>query len=218
MDNMGVPANTVKLVGGRLCLDFANTVGWHASDHPSERLRSYADLVAWSQQAGIVTDHEAQRLMEEAVHRPEAAAAVLDQAITLREGIYRIFSAVAGGRQLAADDLALLNAALTEALGHLRVVPSADGFKWAWASEQGALDRMLWPVVRSAAELLTEGELSRVRECAGDVCGWLFVDTSRNRSRRWCDMQDCGNVAKVRRFRARHRSDNTPRHTGESTA
>ena len=75
---------------------------------------------------------------------------------------------------------------------------------WTWTDED-VLDRMLWPVVRSSAELLVEGDLTRVRQCHGEQCGWLFVDMTKNRSRRWCDMGDCGNLAKVRRFRSRHR-------------
>ncbi len=82
-------------------------------------------------------------------------------------------------------------------------MPTSAGYAWTWADDPNALDRMLWPLVRSAAELLVTGDLSRVRVCGGERCGWLFVDTSKNRSRRWCDMQDCGNVAKVRRFRTR---------------
>jgi predicted RNA-binding Zn ribbon-like protein len=82
-------------------------------------------------------------------------------------------------------------------------MPTATGYAWTWVDDGAAPDCMLWPIVRSAAELLVTGDLSGVRVCGGARCGWLFVDTSKNRSRRWCDMQDCGNVAKVRRFRTR---------------
>jgi predicted RNA-binding Zn ribbon-like protein len=210
MAEPGTPAATFKLRGGRLCLDFANTVGVHTGGIQQEKLKSYADLLAWSQQVGSVTDHEAQRLHVHAAGNPAAAAAVLEKAITLREAIYRIFSAVASGHHPAVADLALLNRLLAEALAHAQIVPTAEGFTWGWAHAGDRLDWMLWPIVRSAAELLTSGELGRVRECAGDICGWLFVDMSRNRSRRWCDMQDCGNVAKVRRFRERHQAEDAP--------
>ena len=199
-------AGNLALLGGRLCLDFANTVDERTGEHPQEWLTSYADLVAWSEHAGIVTESEAHHLHDLGVRHPTAASAVLEQAIALREAIYRIFRATADERPPEADDVATLNDALSEALSRLRVTPTADGFTWQWAPEKDSLDRMLWPVTWSAAELLTSGELSRVRMCAGDDCGWLFFDASRNRSRRWCSMEDCGNRAKARRHYRRQRA------------
>jgi predicted RNA-binding Zn ribbon-like protein len=131
---------------------------------------------------------------------PAQASAVLDQAIALRETIYRIFSAVATGRSPEAADLAALNAAISQAMAHLRIIETPAGFVWGWDGGDDALDQMLWPVVRSAADLLTSKELERVGECAEHQrCGWLFLDVSRNHSRRWCSMELCGNRAKVRR-------------------
>ena len=205
MEEAGAQTHNFKLLGGRLCLDFANTVGWHAGDYPDEHLKTYADLLAWSRQAGILADHQAEQLARIAEERPAEANAVLEQAIALREALYRIFSATADRRSPQAADLAIFNAALAESMVHACVVPVADGYAWDWAGGETALDRILWPIVRSAADLLTTGELSRVRECSGDTCGWLFVDTSRNRSRRWCDMEDCGNRAKARRHYQRQR-------------
>jgi len=98
----------------------------------------------------------------------------------------------------------LLNRELALARAHEHLAFSAGRFQLAWPANPDALDQVLWPVVRSAAELLTGDELPRVAQCAGELCGWLFLDTTRNRSRRWCDMADCGNLAKVRRFRRRN--------------
>ena len=88
---------------------------------------------------------------------------------------------------------------------HARIVSTKEGFKWDW-SEELALDRMLWFIARSAADLLTSGNLDRVRQCGDEECGWLFIDTTKNRSRRWCDMTDCGNRAKARRHYSRLRA------------
>lgn len=189
--------------GGRLCLDFANTVDWRDADEPGDRLIGYPALASWGWQASLLREDDARRLIDEAARRPDDAAATFARAIALREAIYRIFSAVAAARAPAAADLDQLNAALPEALAHARVEAAAGGFTWGWRADAGALDPMLWPVARSAAELLTSDELDRVRECADDDCGWLFMDMSRNRSRRWCSMQACGNRAKARRFYAR---------------
>ncbi len=192
-------AQVFSFSGGRPCLDFANTLDDRATEAPHERLNSYRDLVAWGQQAQLVTDEEAQRLREEAEHHPREAKKVLQHAIALREAMFRIFRAVAEDTVPEAADLALLNTALAEAMAHTCIVPEVDGFTWQWANEEQALDRVLWPVVRSAADILTSQEVDAVHICASDDCNWLFFDTSKNHSRRWCDMKGCGNRAKARR-------------------
>lgn len=187
------------LLGGKLCLDFVNTAGSHASTNPNEHLKSYADLMSWSEQAGIFVEREARRILREAARRLSEADAVLRRAITLRESLYRIFSAVASGESPKNADLAVLNGELLEAMNRSQIVSTADGFAWTWSDEQAALDPMLWRIARSAADLLTSDEVGRVRECADEVCGWVFLDMSKNQSRRWCDMKECGNQAKSRR-------------------
>lgn len=191
---------------GRLCLDFSNTAEWHASPSPDEHLNSYADLVAWSREAGLVTGSEAQALLEEAERRPSEAKAALTKAVELRELIYRTFSAIGRGCQPKDEDLEALNGWVAQALSRARLVASQGSFTWAWPGGGHSLGRMLWPVARSTADLLTSDELGRVGECADDRgCGWLFLDTSRNRSRQWCNMESCGNRAKARRHYAKKR-------------
>jgi predicted RNA-binding Zn ribbon-like protein len=206
MSETETPTTATGLPEAAVCLDFANTVGG-SRERPRETLHSYADLVAWSWSAGLILPAEADRLLAAAAADPAAAAAVYARAIALREAIYRLFSAVAAGRSPAAADLAQLNAALATALGRLRVAPAPDGFAWTWHTGDGLpLDRPLWPLAHAAAALLTGESLDRVRECASPTCAWLFIDHSRNRSRRWCDMADCGNRAKARRHYERRRA------------
>jgi len=193
-----------KLLGGRLCLDFVDTVNWDSPRRARERFYSFADLVDWAQFMEQVSDSQAERLRGAAARRPAEAKTIYRQAIDLRATLHRIFGAVAAGQPPDSDDLAGLNAALAAAMPHLRLRPGADHFEWGWSDEL-LLDRVLWPVVRSAAELLTSKELDRVGQCAGESCGWLFLDTSRNRSRRWCEMEHCGNRAKARRHYRRHK-------------
>ncbi|MHB8645826.1 MAG: CGNR zinc finger domain-containing protein [Thermomicrobiales bacterium] len=192
---------------GRLCLDFANTLGDRPAARPHEEvLHSYADLVAWGEAAGIISGDEAADYRRAAERHPSDADAAFTRAIDLREAIYRVFSAGAAGAEPPADDLEIVNAAIAEAMAHARLV-SADGhFHRQWAYDGSALDGMLWPVAWSVAELLTAEELHRVHECAGDRCSWLFLDTSKNGSRRWCSMETCGNRAKARRHRERQQA------------
>jgi predicted RNA-binding Zn ribbon-like protein len=200
---------TAKLRAGHLCLEFANTAEWHASDQPQESLTSYPELVSWSQGVGILSDQKARLLLQAATRDPLQAIETLEHAIALREAIYHIFSAAARSLRPDSADLDVLNHALAQAMAQARLIPANDSFGWGWADED-ALDQMLWPVVWSAASLLTAQELHRVGECADERgCGWLFLDMSRNRSRRWCDMKDCGNRAKARRFYHRRRAVKT---------
>ncbi len=194
-----------EMSGGADCLDFANTIEGRAGESPRERLDSYAGLLSWGLQAGLLEEGQARALEREAGRHPRLAESVLARGRELREAIFRIFSAVAAGRPLAAVDLATLNASLSQALARRRVSVVAGRPGWVWDEDERALDRPLWPVAAAAAELLLSPELERVRECAAGTCAWLFLDRSRNRSRRWCDMTVCGNRDKARRHRARGR-------------
>jgi len=196
---------TFDLTGGRLCLDFVNTVSGSRA-RPTERLHGYEDLVAWAGQAKALGEDDADRLSAEAQHRPRDAAAALADALRLREALFRILAARVDLRTPESADMELVNGALSKALVHQRVVRTPGGFAWGWADDARRLDRILWPVVRSAADLLTSPDLSRVRRCAGANCDWLFMDMSRNQTRRWCNMQECGNRAKAKRYYQRHRA------------
>jgi predicted RNA-binding Zn ribbon-like protein len=188
-----------------LCLEFINTVSSRKDEEPHEWLSSYANLVAWSYQAGLLTEPRAHELLRQAEAAPVAAASVLRRAVELRNALYRVFAAHAAGHPTPTDDLEMLNRELPEAYSHLRLAPAGKTCAWDWVEDQSALNSFLWPVLRSAAELLTADELERVGECQNPTCGWLFLDTSKNHSRRWCDMGDCGNRAKARSFYRRKR-------------
>jgi predicted RNA-binding Zn ribbon-like protein len=195
-----------KLVGGALCLDFVNTVDpRHAVDR-HDYLNDYGALVAWAFHAGVVEESEARRLLNRAKRKPDEGRNVWQRAIRLRESIYRVFSDVAEQRPAQAHALACLNRELRDAMANTTIVASPKALLWRWDEVRSRLDPVLWPIVRSAADLLVEGPLDRIRECPGEGnCGWLFVDLSKNAKRRWCDMSSCGNRAKARRYYARIR-------------
>jgi predicted RNA-binding Zn ribbon-like protein len=202
---MDVATTRYYFLAGNLCLDYANTADWHEAEQPVEMLTSYGDLLTWGRQAGILDSGAAGLLLRAAEYQPEAAVAAYERSIALRETIFRIFRLMARHETPSASDLALLNHELVRASRHRQVVTTSDGYDWGWADQDAALDFVLWHVAQSAAELLVEGERERIRQCAGDPCGWLFYDTSRNRSRRWCNMEGCGNRAKARRYYERRR-------------
>jgi predicted RNA-binding Zn ribbon-like protein len=190
--------------GGALGLDFANTAEWHASQEPHERLNDIADLVAWGVAARVLDARQGRAAARWAEEAPAEAAAEFERALDLREAIYRIFAALSAGGQVASWDLATLNESLSQAMAQAAVTPAGEGFGWSWEAAGQELVLIRWSVARSAAELLTGGRLDRVRQCADDRgCGYLFFDSSRNGSRRWCSMETCGNRAKAKRHYAK---------------
>ncbi|HLI50521.1 MAG TPA: CGNR zinc finger domain-containing protein [Thermomicrobiaceae bacterium] len=228
-------AAALSLIGGVLCLDFANTVGDHAGEHPHEILRGYDDLLAWSSHAGVLNDELAGALHDLAERDPVRARRALSGAIELREAIYDIFATIAHDETPERIRLTTLNDALAQSFARLTLLPAGPApshdwliplpskaesvkgsrqhpgttvraFQLAWQVHDLDLNLPCWPVAYSAAQLLASTRLDRVRQCAGDDCGWLFLDTSRNHSRRWCDMSDCGNRAKARRHYRRARA------------
>jgi predicted RNA-binding Zn ribbon-like protein len=205
-----------KFIGGLPCLDFVNTVEGRShtlnkKESSTDRylihrdkLDNYNDLVLWcrDEEANLLTAKETKELLQLAKSHSREAKTVFQRAIKLREALYRIFKSVTVGQGPDPADNEVLNEELIRARTHEKLVFSSTIFQATWQQMGRNLDAPIWPVIRSAAELLT-GDLSRLRQCGGEDCGWFFLDTSRNRSRQWCDMKDCGNLAKVRRFRER---------------
>ncbi len=185
--------------GGAAPLDFVNTVSSRCCEGERDLLGEYGDLVAWGRQAELIDKARAAALRRIAMKQPARAARTLGRARSLREALYRILTAISGGRRPDRQDIGILNGFLKEAMGHLCLQDTPEGPRWCWRQEQATPDRILWPITRSAAELLTSPDLERVSECDASECHWLFLDRSRNRSRRWCDMKSCGNRTKVRR-------------------
>lgn len=208
MTEQAITDYTFSPLGGRLCLDFANTTAWYRAEGEAhgDHLHGYADLVEFARQMGVVTDEEAGRLWAEAESRPDAAAAALAKARRLREALYRVFLGRSEGHAATEGDLAAVTVAAAEAYAHARLVEEADSFRLTWQGDLG-LERPLWAVAHSALEVLTSGDVTRVSACHGETCGWLFIDTSKNHSRRWCSMADCGNRAKARRHYHRAKGD-----------
>ena len=194
-----------EFVGGSVALDFANTLGGTHAAPTHEHLIEYADLVEFGRRAGTLTPAQARRLIEESERQPSRAMAALRRGKALRETIWRVFDAIAKKARAESSDLTTIHEEELAALQHAHIRQSGSGVAYEW-SDEVLLDRPLWAIARSAAELLRSKDVAQVRECGSATCEWLFVDRSRNHTRRWCDMNDCGNRAKVRRFRERQRA------------
>jgi predicted RNA-binding Zn ribbon-like protein len=187
----------LRIVGGDVAFDFVNTEDAYP---PVECLRGYGDLVAWSVLVGLFSAEEGERLVGEADLRPEDAEAVYRDALRLRGALYGVFRILAEGGDVPERGLETLRGYEREALSRGKLVQGDRGFSWEWKDGRD-LAGMLWPVAHAATQLLTSGDLDRLKLCAG--CYWVFLDASRNRSRRWCTMEVCGTDAKMRRYVAK---------------
>ena len=208
-DQAAEPASRVEdvaVVGGHPSLDFSNTASGRTPDPTTERLHSYDDLVTWAARVGVVSGTEGGRLRAQARKDPAAARRVLTRALTVREAIYGVFSTIASNRSVLKTDLRVIDALAREAFSHRALLRVESAIRWRWTRDVADLARPIWPIALGAAELLTGDDLGRVKECGNHPCSWLFLDRSRNHSRRWCEMSDCGNRVKARAFAARRRA------------
>lgn len=207
---------TPELLGGALCLDFANTVDNGLTASPRERLWDYADLITWGQYVGLLSAEATARARQRHAQDAPGTTADFHRAIALREAIFRSFAAIADRAQVQRADLDLIRGHYLAALDAAHLAPAGERFAWSWDGQDLApIQRLLWPIARSAVEVITSGDLDRVKICASGTCRWLFVDASKNATRRWCSMADCGSRAKMRRQYARRR---TARTSGEAVA
>jgi predicted RNA-binding Zn ribbon-like protein len=161
-------------------------------------------LVRWGVRAGALPADVGATLQEHGAGEPAAAQAVLERAIAWREALYRALSAVAAGGAASGRSLDDALRPMIPLLTATRLTVRARKVRRQWGGASDDLERALWPIAWSVHELLNGEDLARVRECRNADCHWLFVDRSRNRSRRWCGMAICGNVEKARRFRRKH--------------
>jgi predicted RNA-binding Zn ribbon-like protein len=206
MDTSGRTVSTVPLEGGHLALDFVNTVGGLRDDPPSpddELFVTYADLANWCARLGVISEREAESLRAAAGRDERAARRALRRALKLRELVYAIFRALADGDRPTPELLDRLRDEERSALADAHLSPAKRGgggdsaMHWTWPPPAKLTDP-LRPIVHAAVDLLTEGPLDRVKTCGN--CRWLFLDQSRNHSRRWCSMDECGLQMKHARF------------------
>lgn len=200
-------APTFRYVGGDPALDFVNTVAWTSTGLTSEKLIDYDALLRWGEGADVVASGDADALRHRARTDPSGATAALERARAMRDTVHAIFLATAHGERPPGAALDAFNTALSDAEAHGAItVAEPDGrLVREWRGLHERMDGVLWPVLRAAAALLTSPEMARVRACAGEDCGWMYVDRSRNGMRRWCEMETCGSRAKARRYYARRR-------------
>ncbi|WP_428407235.1 CGNR zinc finger domain-containing protein [Hyphococcus sp.] len=191
------------MIGGNAALDFVNTAAYWTSGDPQDRLGGPEGFGRWAEVAGLLYEDDMARLKEEIAADPKAGEDAFETAVALRAALWRIFNAVITETEVDDRDLALLDDCKVRAASYCRLARDGDGFRRRCADEAPALERALRLIVEAAEDLLLNGRLDRLHACGGENCDWIFVDTSKNGRRRWCDMATCGNDAKVKKFRGR---------------
>ena len=192
-----------ECVPGSLCLAFADTA---RAEDKGEELHRIADVLQWAKEAGLLSAADCERLAAQYDGNRRKTAADFARAIAIRDLLLSVFSGIANGRPLRNRDLSALNSALAQTPALLRIRARSGAFATNWDSAAGGLSQVLFPVLTDAASLIASDRLGRVRECASAECTCLFVDESRNGSRRWCDMNSCGNRMKARRHYEKSKS------------
>jgi predicted RNA-binding Zn ribbon-like protein len=199
-----------EFLGEALCLDFLNTLHDAGAADPEEELSSDADLAGWAAQAGILSVSEASRLEGEGKYVQlkllgKKRASLREDARALREVLRQMFQRAAREGKVASGDVESLNLLLRRFPAAGRIERVNGDWTMRWELQAGGAEKIFYAIVKSAAELVATGRWRAVRECASEACSWMFLDTSKNHSRRWCEMARCGNRDKVQRFRARSR-------------
>jgi predicted RNA-binding Zn ribbon-like protein len=193
---------TSRVYGGRLCLALVNSVWWRRSGTPQDQLTGYPELVEFVAAAGWLP--HANELVRQAAERPADAARAFRRALHLREQLLAVFAACAAGGRPPDSALQVVERTGAAGLAGLRLQPGAAGYRLAWTSS--SLDLPAQQAAVSAVLLLASTEISRVKQCPGPTCGWVFLDSTRNRSRRWCNSAECGNRSRVQAHYARSKS------------
>jgi predicted RNA-binding Zn ribbon-like protein len=200
-------AETFRCPGGALCLDFCNSGQGIRGARQEEWIPTFADLADWLEAAGVLTESQALQLHAGSAEAPQAAQQLVERAIAFREALARVLLARTEGHAAGSEDLRTIDAQYARTAPFARLAATPEGFAWSLDATASALDAALRPIVESAVGLLTSSKLARLRRCGSPTCYWLFLDETKNCSRRWCEMASCGNLMKVRRHRAnQHRS------------
>jgi predicted RNA-binding Zn ribbon-like protein len=201
-----------QLLADHPALDFVNTLDDRfLASGTIDLLHTYDDLLAFVQQSGLLDSARIRTLKARA--SDSAARRVLSSALRVREALATVFYGSLGDPDKdAGEALEVLQRQYSVALEHQRLAPQRRlsktarmaGAAWVWRSPQPHLELPVWLLTQSAVALLTSSAMQHVHACASDRCRWLFLDISKNHSRRWCDMTICGNRMKAHRFHARH--------------
>ena len=199
-------AGSLALIGGELAFDFTNTSSGRGSPTQQDHLRVAENVVAWARHAKLLGPADTEWLSEKVATDEALARRLLRRALDLREALHAIGVAVAAGGAAPAPEVARLAKEHAACVACAQLTPDGGRYVWTWIPREAPIEALLGPIALSALATLGQADLTRVKRCEGEKCGWLFFDTTKNKSRRWCEMEICGNRAKQKRHGARLRA------------
>jgi predicted RNA-binding Zn ribbon-like protein len=173
---------------------------------PEELLKTYNDLLRFLTQSQLLTEAKARELRRLDLHeakREQVCNQVLYEARAFREHLAAVTYALVDGLEIPKASLSVLDASIRQATAHRRLVSEDTRLTWRWSGITHDLASPLWLLAQATADLLLSENASRIRSCAAVTCRWLFLDASKNHTRRWCNMKVCGNRMKARRYHFR---------------
>jgi predicted RNA-binding Zn ribbon-like protein len=189
-----------QFFGGRVCLDFANSLDWRTSGDPQELIPDYGALLDWSGRRATLPAPAIAALRTLAVARHAEARTALQEAHALRAEIWRAADSLRTGQE---PDLAPFNRALATLPSQPALVPLGPCFAHDLTGRD--VCEPLWPILWSLTAIMTSDDAHRLGCCQAEGCGWFFVDESPNHSRLWCSSEVCGNRERARRAYAKRR-------------
>jgi predicted RNA-binding Zn ribbon-like protein len=198
-------AGSLALIGGELAFDFTNTSSGRGWPTHQEHLRSAENVVAWARHAKLLGPADGEWLHGAVAADEALARRLLRRALDLREALHAIGVAVAAGDAAPAPEVARLAKEHAACVACAQLTPDGGRYVWSWMPREAPVEALLGPIALSALATLGQADLTRVKRCEGEKCGWLFFDTTKNKSRRWCEMEICGNRAKQKRLGERLR-------------
>jgi predicted RNA-binding Zn ribbon-like protein len=206
LDETPSRAGALTLIGGELALDFANTSSGRGFPAHEDHLLRPENVAQWAAHARVLGPEDGLWLAETATFDKALGERLLAEALALREDVYQLGAALAAGRTAPPERVENLTRAHARAIARGRLAPIGGNFGWVWSPRETPVEAVLGPISLSALTLLQQADLTRVKQCQGEKCGWLFFDATKNKSRRWCEMEVCGNRAKQKRFSERSRA------------
>jgi len=198
-------AGSLPLIGGALALDFCNTASGIGTDGTLDHITSVGHLLSWARHSGVIDEPADARLQRLCSADRSFGARLLARALALRDAAYRIDAALAQGQTPDQDDIDTVAGTHAACLANGRLATRDGVFGWTWHLEDAPAEVILGPIAASAMSIVTAADRARLKQCLGHHCGWLFLDTTKNNRRIWCEMDVCGNRAKQRRRRSRAR-------------
>jgi predicted RNA-binding Zn ribbon-like protein len=187
----------IRLDGGNLSLNFVNTIHDRYEEPLEDYLHNYLDLITWANFADAINSSQKKRLLQRSRENQEEANQVYKDSIQLREAIYQCVVSLINRDEVPAVNMQVINQWVSKAFSNLELAQLDNSFVLDWKAENSGLESVLWPIIRSFADLVTSDDRGRIKQCSN--CGWVFVDNSKNKSRRWCSMETCGNRVKAQR-------------------